>query len=130
MAPEDDRDGASTGSGIGDPAALGVASLLMGGLSLGGFGLLNGSRYVLPLGQGRPVTNLVLISGLVGALIAAVAVALGALARRRADQSHPTWVPRIAAAGILVSAIALLLRLVATWLAAVQIDGYGFLPPL
>lgn len=127
---EDSVDRGSTGPGVGDPAALAVASLVMGGLSLGGFGLLNGSRYVLPLMQGQSSTALVVIAGLVGALIAAVAVALGARARRHVQPDDPEWVRRLAQAGMLVSAIAVALRLIATLASAAQIEGYGFLPPL
>lgn len=80
--------------------------------------------------QGQSVTPLVVIAGLVGALLAAGSVALGVRAQRRVRPSDPEWVPHLAQAGMLVSAIAVVLRLIATLASAAQIEGYGFLPPL
>ncbi len=42
-----------TAPGVLAPEALAIASLVLGTLSLAGFGLLNGSTYVLPLTQGQ-----------------------------------------------------------------------------
>lgn len=115
---------------VRDPAALGVASLVMGGLSLSGSGLLSGSMYVLPFTAGQAPTVRIVLAGLVGAVLAVVAVALGARAWRRVGPGDPEWVPRLAQAGMLVSAIAVALRLIATVASAAQLDGYGLMWPL
>ena len=119
-----------TRPGVGDPAALAIAALVLGSLSLGGFGLLNGSNYVLPFTQGQSSPTRTVLAGLLGAMIALVAVVLGFLASRRAHPGDPAWVPRIAQAGVLVGGLAVVFRLVATSAAAVQVADSGFFAPL
>lgn len=120
----------ATGIGVSDPAATAVASLVLGTLSLAGFGLLNGSNYVLPFTQGQSSPVRTVLAGLLGALIALAAVGLGLFAKRRAHPGDPAWVPRIAQAGVLVAGIAVALRLIATSAAAVQVTDSGFFAPL
>jgi hypothetical protein len=115
---------------VSDPAALAIASLVLGTLSLGGFGLLNGSNYVLPFTQGQPSTTRTVLAGLLGALIAMVAVVLGAVASRRTYPGDPAWVSRVAQAGVLIAGIAVVFRLVATSAAAIQVADSGFFAPL
>ena len=133
-APYDDDDlryvPRPTGPGVGDPAALAIAALVLGTLSLVGFGLLNGASYVLPFTQDQSSTTRTVLSGLLGALIALVAVVLGSMASRRAHPGDPAWVPRLAQAGVLVGGLAVLLRLIATSASAVQVAESGFFAPL
>lgn len=119
-----------TGPGVGDPAAMAIAALVLGTLSLGGLGLLNGSNYVLPFTEGQSDTTRTVLAGLLGALMAFGAVILGLMASRRAHPGDPSWVPRIAQAGVLVAGVAVVLRLVATSAAAVQVAEAGFFSPL
>jgi hypothetical protein len=119
-----------TGLGVSDPAAAAVASLVMGTLSLGGVGLLNGSNYVLPFTQGQSSTVRTVLAGLLGAFIALTAVGLGVFAKSRAHPGDPAWVPRLAQAGVLVAGIAVVLRLIATSAAAVQVADSGLFAPL
>jgi len=120
----------STGMGVSDPAAAAVASLVLDTLSLGGLGLLNGSLYVLPLTQNQAPFVGTVLAGLLGALFALAAAGLGVFAKRRAHPGDPTWVPRIAQAGVLVAGIAVVLRLIATLAAAVSVADLGFFAPL
>lgn len=120
----------ATGSSHSDPAALAVASLVLGTLSLGGFGLVNGSNYVLPFVEGQSTIVRTVLAGLLGAVIALAAVGLGVWAKSRAHPGDPAWVPRIASAGVLIASIAVALRLVATSAAAVQVAESGFFAPL
>jgi hypothetical protein len=91
---------------------------------------MNGSNYVLPLTQGAPSAVRVAASGVVGVLLAAVPVLLGSKAHRSAHPGDPGWVPRLAQAGVLLGAVAVALRLVATVLATVQVTRSGFFVPL
>ena len=126
--PADHRGSAVTRSA--DPAALAVAAVVLATVSLTGAGLLNGSNYVLPFTQGAPSTARVVGSGLVGALLAGVPVLLGRTAQRRTHPGDPAWVPRIAQAGVVLGAIAVVLRLVVTATAAAQVADTGFFAPL
>lgn len=119
-----------TGPGVGDPAALAVAALVLGTLSLGGFGLLNGANYVLPFTEGQSSTTRTVLAGLLGAALALVPVVLGSVASRRTHPGDPAWVPRLAQAAVLVGGIAVVLRLVATSAAAAQVADAGFFAPL
>ncbi len=119
-----------TGLGVGDPAAMAIAALVVGTLSLSGLGLMNGSNYVLPFTQGESSTTRTVLAGLLGAAIAGAAVVLGLVASKKAHPGDPAWVPRIAQAGVLVAGVAVVLRLVATSAAAVQVADAGFFPPL
>ena len=119
-----------TGMGVSDPAATAVASLVLGTLSLGGLGLLNGSLYVLPFTQNQAPFVGTVLTGLLGAFFALAAVGLGLFAKRRADPGDPAWVSRIAQAGVLVAGIAVALRLIATSAAAVSVADSGFFAPL
>ena len=119
-----------TGMGVSDPAATAVASLVLGTLSLGGLGLLNGSLYVLPFTQNQAPFVGTVLAGLLGALFALAAVGLGLFAKRRAHPGDPAWVPRIAQAGVLVAGIAVALRLIATSAAAVSVADSVFFAPL
>jgi hypothetical protein len=113
----------ATGPGLGDPAALATASVVLATLSLGGFGLLNGSTYVSPfIGDTASVARTVL-GGLLGALFALAPVVLGLLAHRRTHPGDPSWVPRLAQAGVLLGGISIVLRLVATAVASISTDG-------
>jgi hypothetical protein len=116
--------------GVGDPAALAIAALVLGTLSLGGFGLMNGSTYVLPFTQGESDTTRTVLAGLLGAALALGAVVLGLVSSKRAHPGDPAWVPRAAQAGVLVAGVAVVLRLVATSAAAVQVAESGFFAPL
>lgn len=116
--------------GLGDPAALAIASLVLGTLSLGGFGLVNGSSYVLPFTQGQPSTVRIVLAGLLGAVIAFSAMVLASVASKRSHPGDPAWVPRVAQAGLLIGGTAVLLRLVATSATAVQVADFGFFAPL
>ena len=119
-----------TGLGMGDPAALAIAALVLGTLSLGGFGLVNGSNYVLPFTEGQSSTTRTVLAGLLGALIALAAVLLGSMASRRAHPGDPAWVPRLAQAGMLVGTLAVVFRLVATSASAAQVAESGLLAPV
>ncbi len=85
-----------TGPGVGDPAALAIASIVLGTLSLGGFGLLNGSTYVYPFTDGMATSSRAVLAGLLGALFALAPVVLGSLAHRKTHPGDPSWVPRLA----------------------------------
>ena len=119
-----------TGPGIADPAALAIASVVLATLSLGGFGLLNGASYVIPLTQGLPSTARTVLAGLLGAAIALAPVVLGGMARSRTHPGDPDWVARVAQAGDLIGLLALVLRLVATAASAVQAADSGYFAPL
>lgn len=133
-APDEDDDRRyvprPAGPGVGDPAAMAIASLVLGALSLGGFGLMNGSNYVLPFTQSESPTTRTVLAGLLGAAIALAAVILGLVASKRAHPGDPAWVPRLAQAGVLVAGLAVVMRLVATSAAAVQVADSGFFAPL
>lgn len=119
-----------TGASVGDPAALAVGALVIGTLSLGGLGLLNGANYIYPLTDGIGSAARAVLAGLLGAAFALVAVVLGSLASRRTHPGDPAWVPRIAQAGVLIAGIAFVLRLIATAIAAVEVTTSGYAPPL
>ena len=119
-----------TGPGISDPAAMAVASLVVGALSLGGFGLLNGANFVYPLTDGVGSAARAILAGLLGASFALAAAILGVVAARRTHPGDPHWVARIAQAGVLVATVAFVLRLVATSIAAVEVSTTGYTPPL
>lgn len=118
------------GAGATDPAAWAIASLVLGTLSLAGLGLLNGSSYVLPFTMGQSDVTRTVLAGLLGATIAAAAVVLAVLAQRRTHPGDPEWVSRVAAAGVVVGGLAVVLRLAATAAAAVQVTDSGFFAPL
>lgn len=115
---------------MGDPAALAVGALVIGTLSLGGLGLLNGANYIYPLTDGIGSAARAVLAGLLGAAFALVALVMGSLASRRTHPGDPAWVPRIAQAGVLIAGIAFVLRLVSTAIAAVEVAGSGYAPPL
>ena len=119
-----------TGPGAGDPAALAIGAVVIASLSLGGFGLLNGSNYVLPLTQGMSSTARTVLAGLLGAALALVPVVLGVMARGRTRPGDPAWVARLAQAGVLLGGAAFVLRLVATAVSAVQVADSGYFAPL
>lgn len=119
-----------TGPSVGDPAALAVGALVIGTLSLGGLGLLNGANYIYPLTDGIGSAARAVLAGLLGAAFALVAVVMGSLASRRTHPGDPAWVPRIAQAGVLIAGIAFVLRLIATAIAAVEVTTSGYAPPL
>lgn len=54
MSDENFANQGSTRLGVGGPAALAIASLVIGGLSLSGFGLLNGSSTWRRSCRGNP----------------------------------------------------------------------------
>jgi hypothetical protein len=133
MSLEDDDLGyvpRPAGLGMADPAALAIASLVVGTLSLGGFGLLNGANYILPLTQGMSSTARTVLAGLLGAAIAVVAVVLGSVAGRRTHPGDPGWVARLAQAGVLIGTITFVLRLIATAVSAAQVADSGYFAPL
>ena len=119
-----------TGAGVGDPAALAVGALVIGTLSLGGFGLLNGANYIYPLTDGIGSAARAVLAGLLGAAFALVALVMGFHASRRTHPGDPAWVPRVARAGVLIAGTALVLRLIATAIAAVAVTDSGWGPTL
>lgn len=119
-----------TGASVGDPAALAVGALVIGTLSLGGFGLLNGANYIYPLTDGIGSAARAVLAGLLGGVFALVAVVMGSLATRRTHPGDPAWVSRIAQAGVLIAGIAFVLRLVSTAIAAVEVTDSGWGPTL
>jgi hypothetical protein len=108
-----------------DPAALAIASLVLATLSLSGFGLLNGASYVYPLGQNAGEATRVALAGLLGAGFALVPVLLAAMAQRRTHPGDPSWVPRLAQAGLLLGLLAFVLRLVMTATTLAEVAGGG-----
>lgn len=118
------------GPGVADPAALAVGAIVMGTLSLGGFGLLNGASYIYPLTEGMSSPARAVLAGLLGAAFALAAVVMGSVAGRRTHPGDPAWVARLARASVLVAGLAFVLRLVSTAIAAVEVSSSGYTPPL
>lgn len=113
---DDDRDderpeGGVLGGAAGAPEALALASLVLAAVSVAGFGLLNGPPYLPALysGGGPPVTRLAVTASLIGAGLALLPAALGAVALRRLPEVS-AW-RAVAGAGVLVAVLSAVLRL-------------------
>ena len=133
MRPEEDDLGyvpRPTGPGMSDPAALAIGAVVLATLSLGGFGLLNGASYILPLTQGMSSTARTVLAGLLGAAFALAPVVMGVVARSRTHPGDPAWVTRVAQAGVLLGCTAFVLRLVATAVSSAQVADSGYFAPL
>lgn len=109
-----DEDEQGSGSVVlqaaGAPEALALASLVLAVVSLVGLGLLNGSPY-LPqaFSAGEPLQRTLVTAALLGAALALLPLALGAVALRRLPDDSG-WRP-FAGAGVLVAGVSVLLRL-------------------
>ena len=96
------------------PECLALASLVLATTSVLGVGLLNGSPY-LPQQfspDGPPDPAVLALVALLGAGLALVPLVLGAVALRRLGDDSPSRTT--AGAGVLLAAVALVLRLVIT----------------
>lgn len=93
------------------PEALALASVVLAAVSLLGVGLLNGMTYLAPVwNQAPPDGSDLLAPALLGAGLALLPALLGAWALRRLPDGSPSR--GTAGAGVLLAAVAVLLRLV------------------
>jgi hypothetical protein len=106
------------------PEALALASVVLATVSLLGVGLLNGMNYLAPSwGQAPPDGSDLLAPALLGAGLALLPAVLGALALRRLPDGSPSR--GTAGAGVLLAAVAVVLRLVIA-VRASSSDGFPF----
>ena len=107
---DDDRP-APVADALRAPETLALASLVLGAISLTGFGLMNGSAFVPQLyaSTGPDVTRAV-IAALVGAGLALLPLGVGVAALRRLPEGSSSRA--LAGAGILLAAVSVVLRLV------------------
>lgn len=113
-------------AGYVSPPVIALTALVLAGLSLGGFSLLNGSTYV-PVGvNGLPSGVGLVVGGLVGVAFALLSVGLGFAASRRSHPGDPGWVPTAAQAAVVLGLLSAVLRLVATAVSALDVGSGGF----
>ena len=109
-AQEPDSPVAEVVASVKAPETLALASLLLAVISLLGLGLLNGSPYVPELYSDTGMdTTRATVAARVGAGFALLPAALGAVALRRLPEQSSFRV--LAGTGILLAAVAVLLRL-------------------
>ena len=93
------------------PEALAIAAVVLATVALLGIGLLNGVTYLPPsYDQGPPEQGTLVATALLGAALALLPVALGVWALRRLPDGSPSR--GTAGAGVLLAAVAVVLRLV------------------
>jgi len=99
-------------AGYRTPEVLGLAAFALGLASLLGFGLLSGQVLLaLSAEPGPPSQTLQVLASLLSAGLAAVPLLLGLEATRLLLDDDPLWVSAVARAAVVLSAVAVLLRL-------------------
>jgi hypothetical protein len=109
--------------GFDEPTVLAVTAVVLAVLSLAGFGLMNGTAYVVPLLTGQSQQARLLTGLLVGAALALVPVALGWRAASRAALGWPVTLGR---AAVLLGLTSFVLRLVVAVVQATTDGTSGF----
>ncbi len=113
---------------FGSPEVLALVAFALAIGSLFGFGVMNGSAYVIPfLGTvgGDNSTRLV-IGTVLGAVLAMVPVGLGWRAAARTLPGDPGWVTTVARTAMILGLTSGLLRLVVAFVEAAHDGPSGF----
>ena len=117
----------SAGESFGGPEVLAVVAAVTGVASFFGFGVMNGSVYIVPLfNGGQDDTSRLVLAALLGAALAMVPVWLGWRAVSRTLDTDPHWVPAVARAAIVIGLASGLLRLVVAVVQATHDGPSGF----
>lgn len=103
----------------GAPDVQALTAFVLGVLSVGGFGLLNGTLYFfLSLDAGASYKTRSVLAALLGAAFALVPVVLGWRASARVLADDARWVATLARSAVLLGMVSLVLRLVLAVLVA------------
>lgn len=116
------------GDTFGAPEVLALVAFVLAVASLFGFGVMNGSAYVIPFfntADGDNSTRLV-IGTVLGAVLAMIPVWLGWRAVSRSLPGDPGWVISMARAAMLLGLASGLLRLVVAFVEAAHDGPSGF----
>lgn len=110
----------------GAPAVLALVAFVTAVASFFGFGLMNGTTYVIPLLSSFDGgnNNRVVVAALLGAGLALIPVALAWRAGSHLLDSDPRWVAAVARAALVLGLASGVLRLVVAVLTAAH-DGPG-----
>lgn len=112
---------------FGAPEVLALVAFVTAVASFFGFGVMNGSAYVVPFIHGGEDNSTRLVVGtLLGAALAMGPVGLGWRAVSRALSSDPPWVVSVARAAVLLGLASGLLRLVVAVVEAAHDGPSGF----
>jgi hypothetical protein len=109
---------------FGAPPVLALISFVLAVLSLAGFGLMNGTTYVVPFLNDQPQHDRLVVGVLIGAALALVPVALGW--RSANIQTDLPWASVLAKAAVILGLGSFVLRLVVAIVQATQDGPTGF----
>lgn len=102
----------------GAPEVQALTAFVLGVATLFGYGLLSGSTYLFQYVANEPQKTRVVLSALLGALLALLPIWLGWRAAARTLPGDARWIGTLARAAVLLGLLSLVLRLILAVIAA------------